>query len=109
MFCINLIQITTVCWCDFIFIIFEKYYFLSYIAPSLKACRLNDPELGECIKKSGTNGIKEFSKGDVERGIPVLDPIELKKVKPLNGGTLNMLLKNIKVFKTGDLKFTKFM
>ncbi|XP_063223817.1 circadian clock-controlled protein daywake-like [Bacillus rossius redtenbacheri] len=51
------------------------------LAPYLKPCSRNDPNLDECTLKHGIEAIPQLIKGDPKYGIPVLDPVAITEIR----------------------------
>ncbi|XP_039296186.1 protein takeout [Nilaparvata lugens] len=73
-----------------------------------KGCSPNDPNLNECVVKTGAPAIKKIAQGDPKYRIPKLDPLTIPQIKIRQGTRqvgLSLELNNLKMYGLQDVDF----
>lgn len=75
-----------------------------------KACRANDPNLNECVVKTGAPVIRRITQGDPKYRIPVLEPLTISQMKIVQGTKqvgMTMECQECKLYGLSETNFTK--
>lgn len=79
-----------------------------FAAEWIKTCKLTDPALNECFRKSAEETQHKLKDGLPSLGVLPIDPLEIEKISlPSTGGavSLNQVYKNVKLYGISDAKY----
>lgn len=68
---------------------------------------MNDPQIDECVVKTGNEVLPKILNGDPKFHLPSLNPLFIPSVELISGSNLKMDFKDLNVYGLETLKLTK--
>ncbi|KAG8297180.1 hypothetical protein J6590_040323 [Homalodisca vitripennis] len=94
----------------FIFLAMLIVEAIAYPKGSIYRCQHSSPQLNDCVREGLASVISQFRAGNVELGVPPLEPIEVPYLQIRHDDpnlSVDLVMKNINIFGFTDIKLAK--